>query len=70
MRYVFGMSTTAQVILEQLKKLPDSDRQEVLRELLRSLPNTPGDLLCELPSVQVSGGTITSEQVAEALEQG
>jgi hypothetical protein len=62
------MSTRAQEILEQLKKLPDAEQQEVLRELLRAVPKGTKSVLNDFPSVRVSGGAITSEQVAEALD--
>ena len=62
------MSAIAESLLEQFKKLPPSDQQELIQKLLRSLPTTPPRTEKPFPTVNVAGGTITSEQVAEALD--
>jgi hypothetical protein len=62
------MSATAEALLEQLRKLPPVERQEILQQLLRSAPPLAVLSPKPFPTVKVSGGTITSEQVAEALD--
>jgi hypothetical protein len=63
------MSATAEALVEQFKALPNVEQQQVIREILKptlSLPETSSSLF---PTVRVPGGTITSEQVAEALDE-
>jgi hypothetical protein len=62
------MSATAVAVLEQLKKLPRSEQQEVYERLLRLLQPAPQKLERPFPTARVNGGTITSQQVAEALD--
>ncbi|MEI7939548.1 MAG: hypothetical protein WCK27_22925 [Verrucomicrobiota bacterium] len=62
------MSATAEALLEQLRKLPPVERQEILQQLLRLSPPLPAPPSKPFPTIKVSGGTITSEQVAEALD--
>ena len=62
------MSTTAEALLEQFRKLPPLERQEILQQLLRLSPAPPAASQKPFPTVRVNGGTITSEQVAEALD--
>jgi len=62
------VSTTAETLLEQLRKLPPDDQREVSRQLSKFLTVTPGPPPPAFPTVKVGGGTITSGQVAEALE--
>jgi len=62
------MSATAEALLEQLRKLPPVERQEILQQLLRLSPALPAHSPKPFPTIKVSGGTITSEQVAEALD--
>ena len=62
------MSATAEALLEQLRKLPPVERQEILQQLLRLSPPAPVPSRKSFPTVKVSGGTITSAQVAEALD--
>jgi hypothetical protein len=63
-RYSSPMSGTAEALLDQFRKLPPLERQEVLQEMLRLSPPPPEPL----PTIRVDGGTITSEQVADALD--
>ena len=60
------MSATAEVLLEQLKKLPAADQQQIVQQILNGLSEAP--LKKPFNTVKVSGGTITSEQVAEMLD--
>jgi len=60
------MSATAEALLDQFRKLPPLERQELLQELLRLSPPAPSQEA--LPAIRVGGGTITSEQVADALD--
>ena len=62
------MSATAEALLEQFRKLPPLERQEILQQLLRLSPPLEAPSLKPFPTVKVSGGTITPEQVAEALD--
>jgi hypothetical protein len=63
------MSATAEALLEQFRKLPPFERQEVLQQLLRLSPPAAGFEAKPFPTVKVSGGTITSEQVADATDE-
>jgi hypothetical protein len=58
----------AEALLEQFRKLSTSEQQELLQQLLRSLPSTPAPSDNPFPTVKVGGGPITSQQVAEALD--
>jgi len=62
------MSATAEALLEQFRKLPPLERQEVLQQLLLLSPTPPPASQKPFPTVRVNGGTITAEQVAEALD--
>jgi hypothetical protein len=62
------MSATGESILEQIKKLPPADQRELLEQLLSLAPPVSSKRQKPLPRVKVSGGAITSEQVAETLE--
>ena len=62
------MSASAEALLEQLRKLPVSEQQQILQELLRVMPGTASQKPKAFPTVKVGGGAITSEQVAEALD--
>ena len=62
------MSATARALLEQLKKLPPAEQQEIYQQLLRWLNASPKGTERPFPTVKVSGGVITSQQVAEALD--
>ena len=62
------MSATAEALLAQLRKLPPLERQEILQQLLHFAPPLAVPSPKPFPTVKVSGGTITSEQVAEALD--
>jgi len=54
--------------LEQLKKLPRAEQHEIYEQLLRWLRTSPQRAERPFPTVKVSGGVITSQQVAEALD--
>ena len=62
------MSNTAEAVLQQLRKLPMGEQQQILQELLRTVPITTVQNGKVFPTVRLGGGPITSEQVAEALE--
>ncbi len=61
------MSATAEALLEQFRKLPLPEQQELLGRL-RDLTATKLPPEKPFPTVRVRGGTVTSEQVAEALD--
>ena len=61
------MSKKAESLLEQLRKLPLTEQQEILQQLLRSLPPLPtGEK--SFPTVKLNTGPVTAKQVADALE--
>jgi len=62
------VSATAEALLEQLKKLPRAEQHEIYEQLLRWLRTSPQRAERPFPTVKVSGGVITSQQVAEALD--
>jgi len=62
------MSRAAEALLEQFRKLSAAEQQELLPQLLRSLPSSPPHSGKPFPTVKVSGGPITSQHVAEALD--
>ena len=62
------MSATAETVLEQFQKLPRSEQQEVYEQLLRLLQPKPRKSERRFPTVEVTGGAITSRQVIEALD--
>ncbi|HXP61923.1 MAG TPA: hypothetical protein VN829_15615 [Dongiaceae bacterium] len=66
--YISPMSATAEALLEQFRRLPASEQQELLRRFLRLAGAAKTRSEKPFPTVKVSGGTITSEQVAEALD--
>jgi hypothetical protein len=61
------MNRAAEALLEQLRKLPINEQQEILQQLLRSHSSTPPNPQKPLPSIKVPGGPITSQRVAEAM---
>jgi hypothetical protein len=60
------MSASAEVLLEELRKLPPADQQQIVQRLLSELPKAT--LTKPFNTVKVEGGTITSAQVAEMLD--
>jgi len=63
------MSATAEALLDQFRKLPPRERQEVLQEMLRLPPPPPSPPPQKpFPVIKVGGGTITAEQVTDALD--
>ena len=62
------MSATAEALLEQFRKLPLPERQEIVQRLLRLSSPPPSLEDKPFPTVKVPGGTIGSQQVAEALD--
>jgi hypothetical protein len=62
------VSATAEALLEQFDKLSPIEQQEILRQLLRLRLPRPTPSQKQFPTVRVSGGVITSEQVAELLD--
>jgi len=61
------MSATEEVLLEQFRKLPLPEQEELLSRL-RDLTRPRRTAEKPFPTVRVRGGTITSEQVAEASD--
>jgi hypothetical protein len=66
--YFSSMSKTAEALLQEFQKLPLPERQGLLQQLLQSLSPTPPRELRPFPTVKLDGGRITSEQVAETLD--
>lgn len=62
------MSVAAEAVLEQVRKLSPGEQQQILGELLRLVPSRVRHDQGPFPTVKVPGGVITSDQVAEALE--
>ena len=62
------MSATAEALLEQFRELPPHERQEIMQQLLRISPLPPATPSKPFRTVKVRGGMITSEQIAEALD--
>jgi hypothetical protein len=62
------MSAAAEALLEQIRRLPSSEQQELLRRLLNSASAALNCSEKPFPTVQLSGGPITAAQVAEALD--
>ena len=61
------MSAAAEKLLHELQRLSPKEQQEIMRELQRiSQPRVKP--LEAIPTIKVPGGAITSEQVAEALD--
>lgn len=54
--------------MEQFRRLPGPEQQELLQRLLRLTSGAGDPSEKPFPTVKVSGGAITSEQVAEALD--
>jgi hypothetical protein len=66
--YIPNVSATAQSLLEQIRKLPVPDQQEILQQLPQ-VPQQASHTKDPLfPTVRLKGGVITSEQVAEAVD--
>lgn len=66
--YISRMSATAEALLEQFRRLPAPEQQELLQRLLRLASAAGTRSEKPFPTVKVSGGTITSEQAAESLD--
>jgi hypothetical protein len=62
------MSTTAAALLNELKKLPPEEQEEFSRQLQRMLSTKPQRSRDKFPTEDVPGGPITSQQVADALD--
>jgi hypothetical protein len=62
------MSATAEALLDQLKKLPPEEQEEVSRQLQRLLSTKLQTARDEFPTERLPGGVITSEHVAEVLD--
>ena len=54
--------------MEQFRRLPALEQQELLQRLLRLASAARTRSENPFPTVKVGGGTITSGQVAEALD--
>jgi hypothetical protein len=66
-----AMSSRAEMVLEQFNSLPQAERQQVLAEMLDVISTAPAERVSSapFPTVRLPGGTITSEQVAEELDE-
>jgi hypothetical protein len=62
------MSATAEALFEQIRRLPRPEQEELLQRLQSLASAANGRVAKPFPTVRVDGGTITSEQVAEALD--
>jgi hypothetical protein len=62
------MSARTRIVLDEFRKLSASEQQELLHELLRLTAAIESSSANLFPTVKLEGGTITSQQVAEALE--
>jgi hypothetical protein len=62
------MSVTAKVVSDDFRKLPASEQQELLQQLLRMFTSLEPASLKPFPTVKVGDGAITSQQVADALD--
>jgi hypothetical protein len=62
------MSRNAEALLEEFRKLSIGEQQELLQRLLHSLPSPAAQPHKPFPTIAVSGGAITAQQVAEALD--
>lgn len=67
------MSTAAAALLEELKKLPREEQEEILVQLQRLLSaknekTREKKTYEKLPTVRLPGGPITSQDVADALD--
>jgi hypothetical protein len=62
------MSKTAEAMLQDFQKLPPAEQQGLLQRLLHSFTPAPSRTPRPLPTVKVSGGCITSAQIADALD--
>jgi len=61
------MSKKAESLLEQVRKLPLTEQQEILQQLLRSLPPLPSTGRKAFPTVKLETGLVTTKQVADSL---
>jgi|NGEPerStandDraft_6_1074524.scaffolds.fasta_scaffold10142_6 hypothetical protein len=62
------MSKTAEIFVQEFQKLPPLDQQGVLQRLLQRPVRKPSRSTSRVPTVKLGGGRITSQQVAEALD--
>ena len=66
--YLFAMSKTAEMFVQEFQKLPPTDQAGILQRLL-SRPARKSSRAAKLvPTVKLGGGRITSRQVAEILD--
>lgn len=62
------MSATAKAVLDQFRELPVTEQRELLRQLLQTFEGVKVSRDDTFPTVQIGEGTITSQQVADALD--
>jgi hypothetical protein len=62
------MSKTAEIFVQEFQKLPPLDQQGVLQRLLQRPARRPSRSARRVPTVKLPGGRITSQQVAETLD--
>ena len=62
------MSTTAAALLDELKKLPPAEQEEVSRQLQRLLSAKVEKARDKFPTERVPGAVITSQHVADVLD--
>ena len=62
------MSTTAAALLDELKKLPPEEQEEISRQLQRLLSTKLEKARDKFPGERLPGGLITSQHVADVLD--
>jgi hypothetical protein len=62
------MSKTAEMFVQEFQKLPPLDQRGVLQRLLQRPVGKPSRSTKLIPTVKLAGGRITSQQVADALD--
>lgn len=67
-RYSQTMSKAAEAVLQEFQKLPPAEQQGVLQQLLCLFAPVPQRTNHPIPTVKVTGGRITSDQVAETID--
>jgi hypothetical protein len=62
------MSKTAEIFVQEFQKLPMPDQRGVLQRLLQRPVRKPSRSDKRVPTIKLTGGRITSRQVADALD--